>query len=124
MRPGPPMRRALAVGIAVALLFPAGTAHADRKPSDREKQKITRAFDRAGFSCDIFVEASRCTRRIRVSTVNERYAAGYISGGQFVQSGAASVRRKNHRWHVVQVGNGGGCDLPKPVMRDLRLECF
>jgi hypothetical protein len=36
----------------------------------------------------------------------------------------ASVKRKNHRWRIHPVGNGGGCDMPKPVARDLRLDCF
>ena len=81
-------------------------------------------FDRAGVSCDVFPEEAECHRRFRVSTVNERWAAAYIRGGSGeVQGGAASAKRKNHRWHVVQIGNGGGCDVPKPVRQDLGLGC-
>ena len=106
--------------VALALAAPAG---ADRKPNDREREGIIRALDDAGFSCDVF-PGSRCRRTIKVSTENERWAAGYIKGGAEVQGGVASVKRKNHRWRIHQVGNGGGCDMPNPVARDLRLECF
>ena len=108
---------------ALAAALPIGNASADRKPNDREKSKLVAVFDRAGFSCDVFPEA-RCHRRLRVSTVNERWAAAYIRGDEDeVQFAEASAKRKNHRWRVVQIGNGGGCDAPKPVRRDLGLGC-
>ena len=116
--------RALAVAMLLALVVAAGTASADRKPNDREKSKITAALDRAGFSCDIFPEGSRCKRTIRVSTVNERWAAAYIRGDSNVQGGDASLQRRNHRWRVHQIGNGGGCGLPAPVADDLQLACY
>ena len=119
------MRRLLsAISLALlSLLVVAAGSPADRKPSDREKAKLTKAFDKAGFSCDVFPDV-RCTRKIRVSTVNERWAAASIKGDpSVVQQAAASALRKNHRWRVQQVGNGGGCDAPSAVREDLNLGC-
>src|SRR4051794_12875495 len=102
----------IATSIAVA---PAG---ADRKPNDRERESISRVLNNSGVSCDAF-PGMRCHRTIKVSTVNERWAASYVSGGPGVQGGVASLERKNHRWRIHQVGNGGGCDVPSAVARDL-----
>jgi hypothetical protein len=115
------VRRAL---IAALLLVALGVcaARANQKPTDRQREAISSALDRAGFSCDLFT--GRCHRRIRVSTVNERWAAGYIRGGSTVQGADASLKRKNHRWRVKQIGNGGGCSASEAVRRDLHLGCY
>lgn len=111
---------ALVAVVALAVAAPAG---ADRKPNDRERAGITAALDSADFSCDLFPGAS-CRRTIKVSTENERWAAGYIRGGPEVQGGVASLVRKKHRWRVHQIGNGGGCEVPSAVTRDLDLACY
>lgn len=121
---GPVVRLGLVMAVvAVAAVAGVAPAGADRKPNDREREDISRVLNNAGFSCDAF-PGMRCHRTIKVSTVNERWAASYVSGGPGVQGGVASLGRKKHRWRIHQVGNGGGCEMPSAVVRDLGLDCF
>lgn len=94
---------------------------ADRAPKPPERAKIVRALE-GKFDCDLFPGAS-CNRKLRVSTKSQRWAAAYIDGKD-VQPAVASLERSNHRWKIHQIGNGGGCDVPEKVVKDLHLACF
>ena len=118
------MRRALTVAVSlgtVLLLIVSTTSEAARNPTKPEKKGIARALEREGFDCS-FVSGG-CHRKIKVSTKKQTWAAAYISGSA-VQPTSASIQRKHHSWHVHQIGNGGGCGVPKKVRNDLKLACY
>lgn len=111
--------------VALAGVF-AAPALADRKATPGEREKIEPALTRAGFDCDIYPPGS-CRLEIRISTENERWAGAYIRARHDdpqVQPEAGSLEHKHHRWTVHQVGNGGGCNVPSRVAKDLHLECY
>ena len=66
--------------------------------------------------------------RTRVSTVNRHWGAVYVTGRKghrrYVQPDVTSLRRRHGHWRVHQQGNGGGCDVPRGVRRDLGLACY
>lgn len=111
----------MSVGIILLLIASAATSEAARNPTRPEKHKIRQVLDRNGVSCAIW--PGSCHRKIKVSTKLETWAAAYITGPQ-VQGDVASLHRKHHKWHVHQVGNGGGCGVPRKVRKDLRLACY
>jgi hypothetical protein len=64
-----------------------------------------------------------------VSTARRSWAAVYLRPAKKryaneVQSDLASFHRRQRIWRLHQVGNGGGCGVPRSVRRDLRLACF
>lgn len=107
-----------------ALVAPA--ADARRKPTKRERTAILRALhERAG--CFAY-PAGTCHEVVRVATVRMGWSAVYIrptrGNESAVQSDVASLKRRNGRWRVHQLGNGGGCGVPRAVVRDLKLACY
>lgn len=116
--------RRLGAGGAILLLIlalVASPADADRNPTHQEKRKIAQAL-KGQFDCS-FASGGSCHRKIKVSTKKQTWAAAYITGSG-VQPAAASLHRKNHRWRIHQIGNGGGCGVPDKVAADLKLACF
>ncbi len=119
------MRRVVTLGASlgvVLLLITSVTSEAARNPSKHEKKGIVKALQREGFDCR-FVATGSCHRKIKVSTKRQTWAAAYISGSQ-IQGDVASLHRKHHKWHLHQLGNGGGCGVPKQVRRELKLACY
>jgi hypothetical protein len=107
-----------------ALATPA--ADARRKPTKRERTAILRALhERAG--CFAY-PAGTCHEVVRVSTARKGWSAVYIrptrGNENAVQSDVASLKRRNGRWRIHQLGNGGGCGVPASVARDLQLACY
>lgn len=113
------------VGAAALALALAGPAAGSRKPTVGEIAKITDALY-GKFGCDPYPDGT-CKLVVRVATENQRWAAGYTEptsgNGDIVQPDVASLFRSNHRRHVHQVGNGGGCHVPPAVVEDLHLFC-
>jgi hypothetical protein len=73
-----------------------------------------------------------CVRfEIHVSTANENWAAVSILPAEwiegcigFVQGDVISMHRVREKWRRHQYGNGGGCNMPARVRKDLRLHCW
>jgi hypothetical protein len=112
--------------LIVGLLPPA--ADARRKPTKGERTAILRALHGTNrFSCQGY-PAGSCKEVVRVSTARKGWSAVYISptkgNENTVQSDVASLKRRNGRWRVHQIGNGGGCGVPRAVARDLKLACY
>jgi len=110
------------------LLALAGTALADRAPTRAERSAILDAvgLEGRGPDCGTYPPGS-CRIWVRVSTANPHWGAVFIGPAahqKFVQPDVASVHKRRGRWSVHQVGNGGGCDVPARVQRDLRLACY
>ena len=110
--------------LAGALVAPA--ADARRKPTKRERTAILAALHKRA-SCSIY-PAGSCQEVVRVSTARKGWSAVYIGpkpghDGE-VQPDLASLKRRNGRWRVYQLGNGGGCGVPRAVVRDLKLACY
>lgn len=65
---------------------------------------------------------------VRVSTVDPGWAAVYITANpgheHQVQPDVASLHRTDQGWKLHQSGNGGGCKVPLPVVRELKLACY
>lgn len=117
------MRRIGVVALMVVMVLGLGAfeSSASRKPKSPEREKIERAL-RGKFDCSLV--AGKCTRKIRVSTKRQTWAAAYIKGSKTVQGDVASLKKKKGRWRIHQIGNGGGCDVPKKVVKDLNLACY
>lgn len=118
------MRRATAIALLACLAVTAD-ADASRKPTPSERVAILVAIDKTGrFSCDPAV----CRRVVRVSTARRGWAAIHIrprpAYRDSLQSATSSAKRCRGRWRAHQIGNGGGCDVPAVVVRDLRLACY
>jgi hypothetical protein len=115
----------LSLCLLVGALVPP-TADARRKPTKRERTAILRALhEHAG--CFAY-PAGTCHEVVRVSTARKAWSAVYIRPARdnenAVQSDVASLKRRNGRWQVHQLGNGGGCSVPRAVVRDLKLACY
>lgn len=114
-------KRLVPAVLLTALVLPA-TAAADRKPTKGE---------RAGIATAAQVPAS-CLK-IRVSTVNEAYAALHIrnlkrSCTKYQADGVAVYKRKQSgAWKFVTAGSSFSCPVPKVpkrVAKDLDIECY
>jgi hypothetical protein len=115
------MRKLLSILVVAVLVFGlAAASEAARNPTKAEKEKIAQAL-KGKFDCSMV--GGSCHRKIKVSTKQQTWAAAYISGSA-VQGDVASLHRKHHRWHVHQIGNGGGCGVPEDVAGDLKLACY
>lgn len=121
--------RGLLVG-TVGFLLAGVAANADRPATKRERTQILRAAHRqsAGPGCRGYPHG-HCRERVRVSTVRSSWAAVGIgpSSKQYegeVQRDVVSMHRRRGRWRLHQEGNGGGCNMPAAVRRDLRLACY
>lgn len=95
--------------------------------TERAESAVQEVADAQGVSCAAYPPGS-CRTEIRVSQADPTWAALYI-GPQTgyegrVQSDSASFHRSPEgMWTVVQVGNGGGCQVPEPVRSELHLGC-
>lgn len=101
--------------LAAALAAP--VADARRKPTKRERTAILAALHTRA-SCSIY-PAGSCQEVVRVSTATKGWSAVYIGPkpgheGE-VQGDVASLKRRNGHWRVHQLGNGGGCGVPRGV---------
>lgn len=121
------MRRVIAstsAAFAIALsMLVVSSALAFRPPTKSERTAILRAAPGNPYP------SGEARRTIRVSTVSARWAAVYITATRGhrdrVQSDVASMfHTKHHGWVVHEEGNGGGCGVPRPVVRDLGLACY
>lgn len=120
---------ARAVSAFLLLAFCLGvvaSAEAQRKPTQKERTAILSAV-KTRISCGDYPPGS-CRFVVRVSTVRRGWAAAYVRPRRgwenTVQPDVASVRRRDGRWRRYQVGNGGGCNVPAGVRRDLKLACY
>lgn len=118
----PPLR--IVLPVALLALVAAAPASASRPANPNETRLISAALN--GIGCD-FYEPGACEYRFRVSTKNQRWAAARIVARPHhpeVQEDIASLYHGKARWRVHQAGNGGGCDVPKAVRKDLHLVCY
>ncbi len=104
----------------------ASAGSAARRPNRKQRRRIVRAVRRyAGEETSTFRYE---VVEVRVSTVNPRRAAALVRGRRGyrrdVQPQDVGLRRRNGRWRVTQLGNGGGCDMSPQVRADLRLQCY
>lgn len=118
--------RLVALGVlAFSLLITPG-ADARRRATPSERAAIIKAAH-GRISCKGY-PAGSCVVKVRVSTARRGWAAAYVRpvqpGSNTVQSDVASFRRVNGRWRLHQVGNGGGCSVPRSVVKDLALACY
>ena len=113
--------RALLAALAALFLLPTTGALADRAPTKQE---------RAGIAKKVGVPA-RCLR-IRVSTVNTRWASTHVRNARrscrrWAADGIAVFKRtKAGGWRFVTAGSAFDCPVPKVpprVVEDLRIRC-
>jgi hypothetical protein len=115
----PTPRLALAVAAALLLAVPAA-AQADRAPTKREHAAVATAVG----------VPKRCLR-VRVSTVDERWATARVRNGkascaEHAADGMAVFKRRRGAWRFVTAGSSFDCpvpDVPRRVARDLRIPC-
>lgn len=114
----------------VALLAAALPASASRRPTKREAADILTALAAANKTCARF-PADSCKLGFAVSEANPRWAVAKIrpsvNGENTVAPETISLYRKNragHFWAVHEIGNGGGCNMPKRPRRDLHVICL
>ncbi len=118
------MRVIATLTAAVALvLLAVSPALASRPPTKSERMAILREAPGNPYPTGV------ARRTIRVSTVSARWAAVHVTatrGHQHqVQADVASMfHTKQHGWVVHEEGNGGGCRVPRGVVRDLKLACY
>jgi hypothetical protein len=106
--------------LAAALALPA-IAHADRAPTRAEAARIA----------EVAGAPPRCLK-IRVSTVNSRWASAYrrnLRRGcrRYQADGVAVFRRRSSGWRFVVAGSAFECPVPKvpkAVVRDLGIRCY
>jgi hypothetical protein len=117
--------RALAAATVVLAVALAASADARRAPTKPEAAAITKAVKTSSFTRA--VPSSRYdVKNIRISTVDSSWSAGDVIPkpayrGQIQQS-VVLLRRRNHRWVLVDIGGAMGCPgASKAVLRDLRV---
>jgi hypothetical protein len=113
---------ALAVVAGVGLTL-APTSVASRAPTPSEKKAILRAAPSNPYP------KGGAARKVRVSTVDSRWAAVYITANpghhnQVQPDVASTYHTRHHGWVLHQEGNGGGCGVPARVRNDLHLNCY
>jgi hypothetical protein len=117
---------ATALVSVLLIAFPAPSVGRSKPASERQRAEIIRVLERHGQAACI--AQGICRIKVRISTENSRWAGVYIRPKQGyadqVQADAGSLFRRNHRWRIHQLGNGGGCDVPREVAEDLRLACY
>ncbi|MFN2612319.1 MAG: hypothetical protein ABR536_02990, partial [Solirubrobacterales bacterium] len=100
------------------------------RPTKREAANIFTALAAANKTCARY-PAGSCKITFSVSEVNPRWAAAKIradaNGENTVVPETISLHRKHpkgHFWTIHEVGNGGGCGVPRRPRRDLHLICL
>lgn len=117
------MRTTVAAVLTAALLLPAATADARRKPTRSEKRAIAEVFDAPPKCAKVFI-----------STVDERWATYQFNHrkidvspcDQFVADGVAILKKKRGRWRMVTAGSSFECpvpDVPRRIVKDLHVRC-
>jgi hypothetical protein len=112
--------RLLVALLLLALLVLAGGAQASRLPTTAERIAISTAVER-------FAErpgpprAGAEVKRVRVSTVDGRYAIAKLRTGEGPVLSTAILRRAGPAWRVVTYGTAGFAfrGVPRPVLDDL-----
>ena len=107
LRAPPALARARAAGLLTGALA-APAADARRKPRKRERTAILgELHERAG--CFAY-PAGTCHEVVRVATARKGWSPVYIrptrGNENAVKSDAASLKRRNGRWRIHQLGNG------------------
>ena len=111
---------ALMASAALLLAVPAA-AQADRAPTTREHAAVAKAVG----------VPKRCLR-VRVSTVNERWASARVRNGkascaEHAADGIAIFKRRTGgAWRFVTAGSSFDCpvaDVPRRIAQDLRIPC-
>ena len=117
------MRRLAVVVVVLGLLAMAASAAAQRRPTSEERAAIAKRFD----------VPAKCLR-IRVSTVDERWARMNFKGRKFedpdcaphAADGIVVLRHKRGKWRFVTAGSSFDCPVPETppeVAEDLRIPC-
>lgn len=111
----------LIVTLACSTLMP-GASWASRAPTRSERQALLWLVGNP-------YPHGWAHRIVRISTVDRRWGAVFIGANrghhsQVQPDVASAYRLKSGRWVIHQTGNGGGCRMPKPVVRDLTLACY
>jgi hypothetical protein len=108
----------------LVVALPASAAVADRPARPAERAAIKAAIRNSPMTSGVPDSAYRI-RRVRISTVDGRFAAARIVGVErSVQAANGLVRRTRGRWRLVDLSNGGGCKAPPAVRADLGLPCY
>jgi hypothetical protein len=114
----------LLASVAVTALVAPAIAHADRKPTHKEKVRIARVVDLP----------AKCAR-VRVSTVTKKPKWGSVSFrpsskacNPFASNGVTVVRKVVGHWRFVTAGSSFDCkglypQVPKNVVADLGISC-
>lgn len=80
-----------------------------------------------GISCASY-GSEVCQLSVEVSVTDPKWGAVHIEprpGHESqVQSDSASFIKRGGEWVPLQVGNGGGCEVPTAIREELRLDCF
>ena len=122
----------LALVALAALLAATSIAVASRKPDHDEAVAITKAFKHTKLAGLNRVASHVNVVRIRISTVNPRYARANLNAKpryrNTFQNGYGVARYRlvaPKRWVVIDVGSSGvGCGkVPRAVRKDLKLTC-
>jgi hypothetical protein len=118
-------RRAVVPVVLIAAFLGAGVAHADRKPTAKEKAQIASV-----------VHLPVICARVRVSTVTKKPKWGSVSwrrgGAQcdpLASNGVTVVKKTNGRWRFITAGSSFTCSelyqqVPKPIAKDLGIKCI
>lgn len=121
------MRLRTAIVSLLLIAVCAAPVEASRNPSKKEAAAIGSVIAEAGLSCARYPPGV-CKQAIRVSTKRVGWAAVRIrpevNGESIVNPQDISLRHRGERWRIIEVGNGGGCGLPRKVKRDLHLICL
>lgn len=122
------MRRGTAILVVVAGCVGITSAEASRAPKPAETREIFAVLQAEGLTCAAQYPPGICRETIRISTRNKRWAVDHIrpeeNGENIVQAIDISLHRGEAGWRIHQVGNGGGCGVPRKPRRDLHLICL
>jgi hypothetical protein len=118
-----PRSRFALVSLAALLLLPP-LAHADRKPTSKEKAQIASV-----------VHLPVICARVRVSTVTRKpkwgsvsWRRGAVQCDPLASNGVTVVKKTEGRWRFITAGSSFTCgelydQVPKPIAKDLGIKC-
>jgi hypothetical protein len=110
-------------GVLIAVLA-AGIAHADRKPTAKEKAQIASV-----------VHLPVVCARVRVSTVTPKpkwasvsWRRGAAQCVPLASNGVTVVKKTKGRWRFITAGSSFSCselygEIPQAIAKDLRIKC-
>ena len=103
-------------------------AVANRPATEAEAQAIEATLTARGLTCASRYPPGTCREAIVVSTAKRHWAVARIrpdvNGENTVEPEDISLRLRAGAWSIHQIGNGGGCDVPRKARRDLHLLCL